>query len=429
MSETVITKAASATAVPIEDMDQQAYLWELDRDYTVQEIEDLAAQEICVTGVSWNHEYKLQAAPVNDSGIYDQLSYLNAIRAIEAWDLFYGSAGGMSLTATPDKLVKIAVIDTGVDWSHVDLKSQIWEHSYGKGIDITTYCPSGCVVNYNPNDVSSIGHGTHVAGLIAAAINNTGTVGVMPYRAQIMAIKMFALDADGALTTNSTHFFNAVRFAYKNNAHVINLSLGSIKNSSATDALAEAAVDEAVANKAVVITVIGNADGSSAGAEVNNVTLSSIPGQYASRAGVIGVGSFDTLTGDKSAFSHYSRTYAEIGAPGAERSSIGGVNTTGIWSTKPGGYGRLAGTSQAAPLVAAAAGLVIGMIKDKYNVVPDPAEVENLILSSAVKSPQLSNYFKDGNRLDLVKLAERIRQRYPLTAGSSSTDLSSQGCQ
>lgn len=424
LSETLQSVVAASEA--ISGLDRQTYAWEPTRDYTDLEIEDLMSREPCVFGVSWNREYRLQAAlsDFRDPQITEQVKYLNAIRSIESHDFFYNSGPGMEISGTLANAVKIAVIDTGVDYSHPDLLNSMWSNQNGAGIDITTWGSAGGV-NYNPMDISSIGHGTHVAGLIAAqANNNIGIRGVMPYRAKIMAIKIFALNSSGELTTSSTHFSNAVRFAVDNGAHVINLSLGRITAGSDTDALAQSAVMDAVNRKAVVITVIGNADGSNPGAEVNGSTLSSIPGQYSTTEGVIGVGSLDAETGAKSSFSHYSTTYAEIGAPGAERSSVG------VFSTKPTGggyYGRLSGTSQAAPIVSAAAGLAIGIIKEAYNgVAPDPREVESLLLTSAAKSSQLNSYFKNGNRLDLVNLATVIQQRYPLTRTGGGSNI--QGC-
>jgi len=414
-----ITTEAIKSAATYAELERQVYLWTLPRDYSSDEIEQLTADEPCIAGVSWNRTYKMQA--YNDTGALYQ-SYLGSINGENAYPLFYNDSGGMTRTGNP---VIIAVIDTGVDWQHPDLQANIWTHAYGAGIDITTL---GTNVSYNPMDVSGIGHGTHVAGSIAAVTDNTvGISGTMPFRAKIMAIKLFAVDQAGELTTTSQHLANALRFAHQNGAHVINLSIGNITNSPNSDATVEAGVNEAVAAGVTVVTVTGNADGGQSGREINGQTLTVIPGMYATRQGVIGVGSYETSTGNKSYFSHYSTTYGEIAAPGAEQ----GIN--GIYSTLPtslNSYGRLAGTSQAAPLVSAAAGLVVGIIRDAYNVIPKPADVERLILASAAKDSRLTPYFKEGNRLDLLRLVQRINAEYPQTRSSSSgsMDLSSLAC-
>ncbi|NJL25940.1 MAG: S8 family serine peptidase [Calothrix sp. SM1_5_4] len=421
-TEAPLSHAAGAKNEVFPLLKRQAYEWVLDKEYTDQEISALADADACVIGVSWNRDYKLQATLFNDSGVSYQ-AHLSAVRAGEAYDYFYpaNNVGGMRPQGTP---VIIAVVDTGVDWQHPDIKSNIWAHSQGYGIDIPSLDTN--LVDYNPFDVSEIGHGTHVAGMIGAVANNSmGTIGAMPWRARIMAIKLFKRDSSGELSTTSQYFYNAMQYAYLNGAQVVNLSLGSISTGATSDSLASAGVDEALKRGLVVVTVMGNSEGSANGQEINGTTLSSIPGQYSTQAGVIGVGSFDTMTGQKSYFSHYSKTFGEIAAPGAEQGA------TGLYSTLPtalNSYGRLAGTSQAAPLVAAAAGMTIGMIRESYGVSPSPAEVERLILASALKSSPLANFFKDGNRLDFLSLAQKIMADYPLTKTSSSANLSSNGC-
>lgn len=411
-----ITSAVLLNQAPFAELERQVYLWTTDKEYSESEIEALVAQESCILGVAWNRTYHQEG--FNDpSSLYQP--YLQSLRSDQAFPLFYNSGGGMDRAGTA--LAMVAVIDTGVDWPHPDLQANMWTHSLGVGIDITTL---GGTVSYNPLDVSSIGHGTHVAGSIAAVTDNAvGISGAMPFRAKIMPIKLFL--ADGS--TTSQHLANALRFAHQNGADVINLSIGNITDGPNSDPTVDAAVQEAVNAGVTVVTVTGNADGGANGREINLTNLTVIPGVYASRAGVIGVGSYETSTGNKSFFSHYSTVYGEIAAPGAEQ----GVN--GLYSTIPralGNYGRLAGTSQAAPLVSAAAALTIGLIRQAYNVRPTPADVERLILSSAVKDPKFNGLFKDGNRLDLYNLVQRINSEYPATRsnGSGSIDLSSVAC-
>lgn len=421
IDRTVISKSVLVAGALLPELDRQAYEWVLDRDYSEDEIQDLADHEECVVGITWNRDYEIQAA-FNDTSLTSQ-THLSTIHALEAYDKFYGTGNGGMLTS--GTAVVLAVIDTGVDWQHPDLQNNMWAHTNGIGIDITTVC-TGCITDYNPFDLSDIGHGTHVAGLMAAVSNNgQGILGTMPFRAKLMAIKIFKRETNGNLKTNSQYFYNAVRFAYLNGANVINLSLGAVGAGASTDTLAQTALQEAVQHGAFVTTVIGNADGGANGQLVDGTTYSSIPGQYSTMAGVVGVGSFDSSSGEKSVFSHFSPTFVEISAPGAEQ------GMTGIYSTKPraqSSYGRLAGTSQAGPIVSAAAGLTIGLIREAYGIVPTPAEVERLLLASAVKSPQLTTYFKDGNRLDLLSLVQKINQEYPLTINGNSTTLSSLGC-
>lgn len=418
LATTVISKAIAENGGMLPQLHRQAYVWNLDRVYSDVELNQIANQEPCVIGISWNKKYEVQAA-FNDSN-YGLQAHFAAVNAEASYPKFYNTVGGLKTTGTP---VVVAVMDTGVDFTHPDLTANFWAHRDGWGIDITTL--NSVPVDYNPRDISPIGHGTHVAGLIAAISNNSiGTVGLMPNRARIMAIKVFKKNSSGDLVTNSTHFYNGVQFAYYNGAAVINISLAEIQTYANSDANIQAALDEAVANGMMVVTVMGNAS-SGNGALVNNTTLSSIPGQYGTKAGVIAVTSLDSNSGSKSYFSHYSPTYSDIAAPGADSSS------SGLYSTLPvalGQYGRLAGTSQAAPLVAAASAMVIGMIRDAYGVSPTPAETERLIVTSAKKVNALKTYVKDGNSLDLSSLADYVMQQYPKTAGGAAAPMPLGGC-
>jgi hypothetical protein len=424
INNTTITRQALGTSQIHPGLSRQAFEWRPTRTYTASEIDNLVAAETCIRGLSWNRAYKFQSTYLNDSQGASQ-GYLPMIRQADALDIFYGQSG---MSRTGINSVIVAVVDTGADITHTDISGNLWRHLYGTGIDITSL--SG-TVNYSPTDVSGIGHGTHVAGMIAAVSNNSvGISGAMPFRAQLMVIRLFTRNATtGELSTTSQHLYNALKFAQLNGAKVINLSLGNVTNGPNTDSVTEAGINEAVAAGSVVVTVTGNAEGAS-GSEMNGTTLTSIPGIFATKAGVIGVGSIDTSTGTKSIFSHYSTVYGEIAAPGAESSSLnnGTLTTSGLLSTIPtNNYGRLAGTSQAAPLVSAAAAMAMGMIREVRGAYPTPAEVERLILTSAVKDGRLQPYFKDGNRLDLLNLAQRIAADYP-NDGSSSMDLSSSSC-
>lgn len=405
-----------------EELLSQAFTWKLDRDYSEGELSSIADADACVMGLSWNREYALQS--YSDAG-YSYQTHLSSISAEAGWTQFFNNTYGMKFNVGPK--VTVAAIDTGVDWTHPDLQQNIWVNTNGWGVDATTLKQTTTPINYNPFDISPVGHGTHVAGIIAAASNNNvGIVGTMPYRANVMAVKVFKMDG-GVAKTNSTYIYNGIEFAYLNGASVINLSLAATLAGANTDVVAEAGIQQAVNRGVVVITVMGNAAAGASGQLIDGSTYSSLPGQFSSIEGVVGVGAFDSSTGAKSTFSHYSPLYAEIGAPGAESGT-----TTGIYSTLPvamGSYGRLSGTSQSGPQVSAAAAMTIGLIKEYYGTAPSPREVERLLLTSAVKSSQLSGYFKDGNRLDLKALVDKIHADYPNTnKGGGSTDQPSTGC-
>lgn len=396
---------------PLPDLITQAYTIRLERDFEVSELEELTGADSCLVGVSWNESYAAQSVVFSDLESYKQ-GHLPNIRAAEAYDKAYGS--DLSQADAVTDLVKVAVVDSGVDWKHPDLKDNLWRHSLGWGIDATTI-HSG-LVNYNPVDISSNGHGTHIAGLVGAVSNNSlGIIGTFPFNAQIMAIKIFKLNAAQELETNSTHVFNGLQFAILNGAEVINLSL--MASGTSYDAVFETAIEDALARKITVVGAMGNG---APGKLVNSTTDRVVPAVYATYSGVMAVGSYDSATDQKSDFSHYSPIYAEISAPGAEQGL-----SQGIYSTLPtalGTYGRLAGTSQSTGIVSGAAALAIAMIKKSYASAPTPTEVERLIVESAKKNNALANYFKDGNQLDMASLVDKIHAEYPLTKTGEVTE-------
>ena len=229
-------------------------------------------------------------------------------------------------TATGDGVV-IAVIDTGIDGTHPDLAGRLVP-----GIDL---------VDGGYRAVDPHGHGTHVAGIAAAATgNDTGISGAAP-GAVIMPVRV--LGADG---TGSDDVIGAgIDWAAANGAHVINLSLGE---SGFAARLSEggplnAAIRRAHERGAVVVAAAGN----------------DAVRERAYRIGVpVLVVNTSTESGEAASFTNTGDLRA-VGAPGQD-----------IWSTVPtapttlhpegsDGYAALDGTSMAAPLVAAVAALLI----------------------------------------------------------------------
>ena len=399
LTDTLISQAALTSGHLHPDLDDQAFEWTLPRAMTADDLSRAAEGESCVKGLSFNQRYQREALNLNDPQRGNQ-SYLAFDQADRAYGLAFGTPG----LATTGSNVIVAVLDSGVDYTHPDLRPKMVA---GYGADVSNNTS-------DPMDVATSGHGTHVAGMIAAASNNgVGISGVMPYRAQILAVRIFA---SASSSTSSQEVYSGVQYAISKGASVINLSIAEVSTGARTDAVLQQAMQAAVANGITVSTVIGNAV--SGGTLVDGVNTSVLPGQYSTIAGVIGVGAVNAADGQKSSFSMYGTNYAEIGAVGAES------GTTGVLSTVPaaaGSYGRLAGTSQAAPQVAAAAALAIAMIRNAYGASPDPAAIESLILDSADKRSELAPYFRNGNRLNLFNLVQLVRARYPLTTTAKST--------
>ncbi|MCB0365634.1 MAG: S8 family serine peptidase [Bdellovibrionaceae bacterium] len=405
-------------------LDKQAFSFMTTTDLDVAELEAEAASDRCVVGISYNHKYDLHAN-YDDPGAYYQ-NHLASLHGPVAYDGFYHPQYGMPMNYNGREPI-IAIVDTGVDYNHPDISSRMWRHQDGIGIDATTI--GTALVDYNPMDNSPISHGTHVAGLAAAAGNNgVGVTGTMPFFAKIMAIRVFRKNGNNFETTSEI-VSNGIRFAFLNGADVINLSLGRLTNGPDSDPFYLDAITEAVNADVVVVSAVGNATNSSPAQEVNGTSFTSLPAMYGeSLAGMITVGSVDSKTNAWSSFSHYSTKYVEIGAPGAEE------NGTGLYSTvtpvayhQNQLYSRLSGTSMSAPIVTGAAALVVGLLRNTFGVKPKASEVERLLTEGAIQDPGLTAYYKQGRRLDLEALIKKVHEDYPETIGNSQ-GFSSQGC-
>ncbi len=251
--------------------------------------------------------------------------------------------------------VVVAVIDTGVDYNHLDLRNNIWVNSAeipDNGIDddgngyIDDINGWNCVGDNN-NPMDDNGHGTHVAGIVAAENNEIGSVGVA-YNSKIMCLK----------AGNSSGYFNnsdvaeAVEYAYMNGATVINMSFGGSNIS--------IAVEEALENAYYTSILVAAAGNEIACNQPGCYVCVLIKPTYpAVLPYVIGVMSCDT-TGNVSAFSnfdHYSYNDREY-----EVYAVG----ESVFSTWPNNkYAVLNGTSMAAPSVAGIAALLRSYYTDR----------------------------------------------------------------
>jgi subtilisin family serine protease len=213
------------------------------------------------------------------------------VDAPEAWDVQTGSTG-----------VVVAVIDTGVDYTHPDLSFAMWD---GSGSGYPNYGYDFADGDNDPYPFNSE-HGTHVAGTIAATGGNALGVTGAAYGVKIMALKVFP---DVASLAADADTISAINFAVANGAHVINMSLGGggPESSALTTAVA-AAVNAGV----LIVAAAGNES-------ADNDTTPSWPANYANvastRAGVISVAATDQADALAS-FSNTGANTVSVGAPG-----------------------------------------------------------------------------------------------------------------
>ena len=261
---------------------------------------------------------------------------------------------GKAPGGSPD--VVVAVIDTGVDYNHLDLRNNIWVNPAeipDNGIDddgngyIDDIHGWDCVGDDN-DPMDDNGHGTHVAGIIAAENNKQGGIGVA-YNCKVMVLK--AGNSSGYF--NNSDIAEAIQYAYMNGADVINMSFGGSNISLA----AEEALENAYTTS-VLVAAAGN-DGACnnlACKECDNVGVS----YPAALPYVIGVMSTDKNGSGISSFSNYDHyPYDSIEY---EVYAVG----EGVGSTWPSNkYACLNGTSMAAPTVAGIAALLRSYYSDR----------------------------------------------------------------
>lgn len=243
---------------------------------------------------------------------------------------------GVSLIKAPEfwskgnkgKGVTIAIIDSGCDCNHPDLKDRIIGK---KNFTTDDNGDENIVTDY-------VGHGTHVAGTIAASENGSGVIGVAP-EANLLILK--ALDNKGS--GSYQWIINAINYAIDEKVHIISMSLGG----EADIPELHAAVKRAVENNILVVCAAGNS-----GDDDPTTDEFDFPGAYNE---VISVGAID-YTMDASDFSN-SNKEVDLVAPGRN-----------ILSTYPNNkYKIISGTSMATPHVAGALALILNWANTEFD--------------------------------------------------------------
>lgn len=256
----------------------------------------------------------------------------------------------------PGKGTVVAVIDTGVDYTHKDLADNIWVNEGeipGNGIDDdgNGYVDDVHGVDFVDGDSDPMdehGHGTHVAGIIAMTPGNGGGVGVA-YGAKIMCVR--AGQANGSFA--SSDIAKAIKYAADNGADVINMSFGGTGRSY----LVESALQDAFPS-CVLVAAAGND-----GLPTNDAkqagylfTEDIYPAGYKYVLGVM-------ATDNNQSLAYFSNWDFAEGSGCEYEMAAPGVN---IYSTLPGNrYACWSGTSMAAPNVSAAAAILRSKYTDK----------------------------------------------------------------
>jgi subtilisin family serine protease len=276
------------------------------------------------------------------------------VKAPEVWAQGYTGKG-----------VVVAVVDTGVDYNHEDLRNNIWTNAKeiaDNGIDDdgNGYIDDNYGWNFNDknnNTLDKNGHGTHVSGTIAGENNNYGVTGIA-YDAKIMPVKVLNDSGSGSYSSIS----KGIRYAVDNGANVINLSLGGASSNRSL----ESAIDYASSKGVIVVMAAGN-DGES---------LPDYPARYAYKSG-IAVGAVDK-NNNMPDFSNRSGTdeIAYVTAPGVK-----------VYSSVPNNqYATYNGTSMATPHVAG----VVALMLSANSSLTD-AQVRQIVTETAGNSTQTTS--------------------------------------
>jgi subtilisin family serine protease len=310
--------------------------------------------------------------------------------------------------------VRIAIIDSGIDGGHPEFPRQrIWQaRSWVGGSALT----------------DEEGHGTFVAGEVAASINNNEGIAGMAFPAQLVIAKIARADQ----TIDVRDEAEAIRWAVDVGARVINLSIGGLRNpfNSRVDTFSRAeaaAIEYAVRRGAVLVAAVGNSD-----------DAPQSPWPYASYPAalphVIGVSAL-TPTGNVPNFSDRDRIYNDISAPGQEiYSTLPRALTSfrplcvnqGYSDCGPDEFRHAAGTSFAAPQVTAAAAVLLAL---KPALQPD--QVANILERSATdvsaangcrSCPLQRDALSGWGRLDVAKAVAALDGVLPAADRSEPND-------
>jgi subtilisin family serine protease len=294
--------------------------------------------------------------------------------------------------------VKVAVIDTGCDIHHPDLRNSLWHNPGESGLDArgNNKATNGIdddhngfvddlygwnFVNDNPDVTDSHGHGTHIAGIIAAEPNSSGgSRGVAP-GVSLMILKYYDTSSNGMY--NLTNTVAAIHYAIQMGANIINYSGGGVLRSEEE----EAALALAKAHGILVVAAAGN-DG------MNTDFHHFYPADY-DLTNILAVGATDR---DERLLrmSNFGRSTVDVVAPGKN-----------IYSTLPNGlHGYMSGTSQA---TAFATGVAAALISSRLSG-SNPEEVIRRMLAASTHRASLEGKIKSGGLLDVQTLLGNSEQ-------------------
>lgn len=355
-----------------------------------------------------NHHSERTSLPTPDKNStinLDKMSFperlFNDFYVTKIWAFKDADSNGISVNSayktygtTNTTPVIVAVVDTGVDDHHEDLKDVMWTNpgeipDNGIDDDGNGYIDDIHGINVvvrdsegkaTTNTIDTHSHGTHVSGTIAAKQNNSIGIAGVASNVKIMAIRAVPNTGD----ETDVDIAEAFIYAAKNGARIINCSFG--KNSNPGKRLIPDTLKYIAENYGVlVISAAGN----------DSRDIDQTPTYPASFDNdnllvVASTGSFGNMSG----FSNYGATSVDIAAPGSD-----------VFSTTPGnGYRSMSGTSMATPMTVGVAAEVLS-----HNPHLTYAQLKDVLIKSVTKINSFKDKLVSGGRIDLLKALELAR--------------------
>ncbi len=323
---------------------------------------------LLVDGKQWGIENTGQLGGIEGSDV----------SAAEAWDIANDASG-----------VIVAVLDSGIRYTHEDLVANMWVNPgeiAGNGLDddnngyiddvhgINTVGINGERTPESEGDpMDDLGHGTHVAGIVGAVGNNGVGITGIAWSVKLMGLKFLDSQGEGS----DADAIECINYAREQGAHIINSSWGGLDfNPLLGDAIQEA-------NEAGIYFVAAAGNESS-----NNDDQPNYPSSYA-YPNVVSVTATDKRDGFAT-FANYGETEVEIAAPGV------GIHST--YFSSDSSYRALSGTSMATPFISGAIALLITQFPEE-----PMASILNRLYSSTDTLESLARRCRVGGRINLAR--------------------------
>jgi thermitase len=336
-----------------------------------------------------------------DQKLFKAPSLFNDPKVDKIWSFNDADKNGISVNAAyqmhgtgATSTVIVAVVDTGIDYNHEDLRDVVWVNEGeipDNGIDDDDNGYVDDVYGINTlvrdsqgratgNNRDTHSHGTHVAGTIGAKQNNGIGIAGIASNVKIIGIKTVPNSSDETDIDVAESFI----YAAKNGAKIINCSFGKNKNEGKN--LIPETLRYIQDNYGVL--VIAAAGNSSANIDKNPT----YPASHINDNLLIVAST--TKTGSLSSFSNYGKINVDVAAPGSD-----------VYSTTPGNrYASMSGTSMASPTTA---GLAAEILSHYPNL--SAIQLKEVIMGSVTTDSRYKDRMMSGGRIDLLKALELAR--------------------